>query len=174
MPRYHIRALVVSTFLASGLLGGCASNLDASRMEGLTAKITEYGVYSRGYEKIRAEPNSPSGFYRTDSDYKLLEQTNRIPAKMGAKFGYCFEVAGFPHDGTVSLTEAGTHPEIVRPDGKRFTGYASTVKVKVVNGRATHCGGYAFDHDFELKPGQWTFTYSAGDRQLVSQTFEVF
>ena len=171
---WNLRGLAVAAILVSGLLSGCASTLDASHLDGLTAKITEYGLYNRGQEKIRAEPNSPSGFYRTDSDYKLLEQTDRVPANMGVKFGYCFEVKGFPHDGMVALTEAGTHPEIVRPDGKRFTGYASTIKVKVVNGRATHCGGYAFDHDFELKPGRWTFTYSAGDRQLVSQAFEVY
>jgi hypothetical protein len=53
MPRNR-RALVVVSILAIGGLSGCASTLDASRLDGLTAKITEYGLYARGQEKVRA------------------------------------------------------------------------------------------------------------------------
>jgi len=136
-----------------------------------SGQVTEFGIYSRGTEIIRDDSSSPSGHFRASSNFRLLQQTAAVPLKLGTKFGFCFQVDGLPQDGAVVLTEEVIHPPITKPNGATVMSFSSPRRLVVVNGRGGSCGGYSFDHDFELVPGTWRFTVLLGQQKLLSQEF---
>jgi hypothetical protein len=178
-PNYEVvnrLALKVRSRGGSNMYFKCTSELKPSLRyadtAGLNGVITDFGIFSRGKEKIHKEPNSTSGQIRESSGI-VIERTILVPARSGIKFGYCFAIRGFPRDGPVTLTEKTSHPEIVRPDGKPSTGFSLTRKFIAANGMLESCGGYSFDHDFEVKSGNWVFSVWDDSRELISQQFVV-
>ena len=140
--------------------------------ENLSARVTQYGIYSRGYEVVEKDSASPSEFYRRTSEIRLLQQTNNIPMKLGIKFGYCFEISGSALN-EITLTEKVSHPEIKRNDGKVTKNFSTPRRIPVVNGVGGSCGGYSLDHGFELIPGDWKFELFNGKQRLLVQEFLV-
>jgi hypothetical protein len=140
----------------------------------LIVEIVSFGIYERRNEAAYVNPNSPSGITRV-SQGGVLEQTTKIPAVLGTKFGYCFVIHGFPaqFNGEVRLLKVVTHPPIRKPDGIISTGYSTPTEFDVVNGRVDDCTGYILNREYELSRGTWSFTLRAGDRVLATKEFQV-
>jgi len=142
----------------------------------LSSEIIEYGYYQQVGELERERNYSTaSGYVRTGTDVQLVEQTTDIPMTLGRLFGFKFRIRGFPRDEvTVNLDLAVTHPEIVRPNGTRVSGYRYPVAMDVIGGKIETQTGYKFDKDYEMVAGEWKFQYWRGDTLLVEQTFNVY
>jgi hypothetical protein len=142
----------------------------------LRSEITEYGYYQQVGELERERNfNTATGYVRTGTDVQLVEQTAEIPMALGRLFGFKFRIRGFPRDEvTVNLDLAVTHPEIVRPNGTRVSGYRYPVTMDVIGGKIEKQTGYKFDRDYEMVAGKWTFQYWRGETLLLEQTFDVY
>src|SRR5437879_9267084 len=62
-----------------GLLVGRATPTDSS----LRARVTEFGMYRRGTEIVRADAAAPSGQSRGTLGFRLLKSTESIPPVIG-------------------------------------------------------------------------------------------
>lgn len=153
-------------------LNGVSSQVHAE----LSSEIIEYGYYQPVGELTRERNyNTASGYVRTGTDVQLVEQTVDIPMALGRLFGFKFRIRGFPRDEvTVDLELAVTHPEIVRPNATRVSGYRYPVTMDVIGGKIETQTGYKFDRDYEMVAGEWKFQYWRGDTLLLEQSFNVY
>ena len=57
------------------------------KAEDVSVKILDYGIYDEKALKIIKDENVPGGT-RGSVRYSLVEETDRIPAKLGVSFGF--------------------------------------------------------------------------------------
>ena len=132
----------------------------------LSAQVISAGRYA----------DATAGFVRTaahsavDRSAVLVEETDRVPLRLGERFGFCFELTGFLEDGEADLQKIVTHPSVA-VDDRAIDGYVDTIELSVINGGAAGCIGHAVDTDRELIPGKWTIGLGAGETTLVERTF---
>lgn len=132
----------------------------------LSAQVISAGRYA----------DATAGFVRTavhsavDRSAVLVEETDRVPLRLGERFGLCFEVAGFLEDGEADLQKIVTHPALSVGD-RTADGYVQTIELTVVNGRAAGCIGHTLESEAELVPGQWSVALGAGETTLLERTF---
>lgn len=139
-------------------------------------EILEYGYYQPvGELKRERNYNTATGYVRTGSEVRLVEQTTDIPLAPGRLFGFKFRIRGFPRDEvTVNLELVVSHPEIVRPNGTRVSGYRFPVTLDASGGKVESQTGYKFDKDYEMVAGEWKFQYWQADNLLLEQSFNVY
>ena len=152
-----------------GLLVGCATPTDSS----LRARVTEFGIYRRGTEIVRADAAAPSGQSRGTLGFRLLKSTDSIPPVIGTSFGFCYEVTGIQPQSKPDIVVEVQHPKIVRPDGTEHTHYEGRPHVPITAPTFTDCTGYGFDHHFELVSGTWKFTVLVNGSPKAAQEFYV-
>ncbi len=126
-------------------------------------------------EKVERAPGTTSGERRTAERAFVGEQTEKIPARLGVRFGFEYRLTGLPKDEVVVLRKVLVHPLIKTPDGKEKRGYAVNLKRQTTE-EGTRWGftGYGFDHEFELVPGDWKIELWFKDVKLTEQVFKVY
>ena len=141
----------------------------------ITARVLEYGYYQNTKPTQRMRNDElPSGYERSGGKASLAKQTQQIPMAKGLLFGFKFEIKGFPKDQVAAKLQLKvTHPEMIRPDGSKRSGYSYPIPMHIWNGGITENTGYRFDKGFELVEGEWRFEYWLKDKMLISQTFQV-
>lgn len=103
--------------------------------------------------------------------YKLIKETDRIPARRGLLFGIQYDVLGEPPGAQVEVEYTITTPGLARPG---LTGLLKTVRsVWKRNLGQRHFNGFAFDVDWELVPGTWTMKVWHQEKVLIEKSFEV-
>ena len=103
-----------------------------------------------------------------------MEETDRIPAKIGNLFGFRFKINGKP-DGAVIKTKCITilpstgltHPET----GETVYREVFFDEIKIGEMRIR---GYSFDYEWELVPGVWTFQIWYQEQKLAERSFFVY
>jgi hypothetical protein len=144
-------------------------------MAELSGAVTEYGYY-----KVASEPEryrniaSTSGYVKEGGEVELVEQTQRVPLEKNRLFGFKFRISGFDDKKDAQLKLVVTHPEIVRPNGSKSTGYTYPILLEVKDGVIENQSGYSLDHDYELVEGDWVFEFWYYQQKLVSQTFTTY
>jgi hypothetical protein len=134
----------------------------------LKAEITSFGRYAgTGGGFIRTAGHAP-----VSGGERLLKTTDRIPLRIGERFGFCFEVSGFLEDGEVDLQKIVTHP-VANIGGRAVDGFVQEVELKVAGGKATGCIGHALDSEPDLIAGRWTIALGAGETTLAERSFEL-
>ena len=119
----------------------------------IQGKIVNYGLFKvSGKEEILKSPETPSGVTRVPAGTPILTATtNRIPAKIGVRFGMWYEITNLPiKDGELEVVKSATHPAITKPDGTTSKGFTFVEKQWVKDGRVVGWTGYGFDHNYEL------------------------
>lgn len=159
----------LTIFCTALVAAGCAT----APQQNIEAKITEYGVYQRGAETVRAEPSAVSGHSRKSNGYQLRQTTRDIPLEMGASFGFCYEIAGIPAFSNAQIVIAITHPPFAQPGKPASAQEQRKIRLTPFNGVVSDCTGYGFDHDYELVPGPWRFVILMDDKALLEQEFVV-
>ena len=53
-------------------------------------QVVDYGLYQAANESSISDTNSPTGEVRSGGTFKLVEQSDTIPAKLGNAFGFRF------------------------------------------------------------------------------------
>src|ERR1041385_3501311 len=102
-------------------------------------KVLMSGIFkmSKEVESIKS-PQTPSGLTSASAGkFVLISQTNRIPARLGIRFGFWYEVTDLPvKDGDlVELVKVVKHPPITKPDGTTSKGFEFTETPVVKDGR---------------------------------------
>ena len=155
------------------LVASCA----IAKPPGIAANIVNYGIFTfSDPHLIIKTPETTSGVTQVPAGKPvLIAATNRIPAKIGIRFGLTYYVVNIPvTNGYVEITKVAKHPTIQKPDGKSSTGYTTTEKQFVKDGHLVGWTGYGFDHDYELAPGQWEFAVMFEGQPLCKQQFTIF
>ena len=140
-------------------------------------KVMSYGLFKvSGKEEIVKSPDTPSGVTRIPAGTPmLLISTNRVPAKIGVRFGMWYEITNVPaSDGEIEVTKVARHPTIKKPDGTISKGFTFVEKQWVKDGRVVGWTGYGFDHDYELSTGEWEFEMQFKGKAVCMQKFVVF
>lgn len=134
----------------------------------LKAEVSSFGRYAgTGGGFIRTAGHAP-----VSAEDRLMETTDRIPLRIGERFGFCFEVTGFLEDGEVDLQKIVSHPA-VNVGGRKVNGFVQEVELEVGGGKATGCIGHALVSEPDLIAGRWTIALGAGETTLAARSFEV-
>lgn len=136
--------------------------------------IVEHGIYASADEVGGREvPETNMGYVRTvDGEVRpeLLEETTRIPAKVGTRFGihFLFDCAG---PAKYPVTVRVHHPPMTNPR----TGKTTTVEEWEMTGYPiiARFTGYLFEEEWEAVPGRWRIDLVVDGRVMASQKFRV-
>lgn len=162
-----VRVAVPFLFLALNLADSRAQVGQVHRVD-----VVDYGVYTASV--TRAE-RRPTGILRsTVTNIEHVETSRIVPARLGVRFGFRYNVVGDPSGAEVSLKRVTIFPPGgLRPPGsaRELTRSETTITVKL--GEQVRYIGYSFDDPWELQPGQWTMELWYGDHKLASQDFTV-
>ena len=141
--------------------------------------VFEYGIYSTLRKgRVRDELTTNTGKVINRPVLEIAEQTDRIPLVKGTYFAYRYRLMGFPKEEArkpaIELRKVLVHPEMTLPDGFTSTGSDRVFKGRAFAGQVTGFDGYAFNEDYELVEGDWTFQIWFGEHLLVEQTFIMY
>jgi hypothetical protein len=102
--------------------------------------------------------------------------TDRIPAKLGVRFGIVFELTNLPviQNGKVNIVLVTRHPPFRNRDGATATTDEEPVRIAVGGrDRIVSWTGFGFDRPETVVPGIWTFEIRSKDRLLCKKDFTV-
>ncbi len=153
----------------------CACCVFAS-VSGIQGKVTSFGIFRfTGQDEVIKTPETSSGVTRAVSGTRILvSATNVIPAKIGLRFGFTYEISNVPaSDGPTTITKVVRHPRITKPDGTKIDGFTFAEPQYVQGGRVFGYTGYGFDHDYELVVGDWEFELQYSGKIICTQKFVV-
>jgi hypothetical protein len=132
------------------------------------AKVTEVGIYEA--QVITAQTNAAGVKLQDLDQFKLLKNTTNVPARMGIRFGFRYEILGTPANEPISLTMVGIHP----PIRNSVTGRTETRNVYSLRSRVGSAyTSYSLDDASDLVPGPWTFEVWYAGKKLCEQCFLV-
>lgn len=102
---------------------------------------------------------------------QLTQSTDRIPARIGLRFGVQFRMTGvtdsLPLQQITRFPSPGVRP---RPGDQPMLQFGSTIHCMPGD---TCFTGYSFDETWELVPGTWTIEIWYRDKKLATQAFTV-
>lgn len=139
------------------VLAGCATGMsiwDKATVQ--SVRIVDYGIYDKVDDAALS---------------RLLVQTTTIPAKIGTSFGFRYVTEGLPRGAVARLTYQDSYPGLQNPKGGeplKDVEYSNEVEV----GTADICA-FTFEEEWELVPGEWTFSIGRNGKLLAEQTFTV-
>ena len=144
-----------------------------------SGRVFERGIYNAQRKgRVRDEITANTGKVINKPVLELSEQTDRIPLVKGTYFAYRYRILNLPKDvakrPAVELRKVLIHPEMTLPDGSTATGSDRTFKGRTSAGQVIGFDGYAFNEDYELVEGEWTFQIWFQDQMLVEQMFTMY
>lgn len=134
--------------------------------------VLSIGIYDLEEVSRVEDPTMVTGGRNLVTNVRLERATRRIPGELGMRFGYQFEVVGYPQGAETTLRFVTRFP---RPMRNPNTGRSARTTEQM---RRTYVGetsyrGYRFDEPWEIIPGDWTFEIWDGDVRLSSVTLTV-
>jgi hypothetical protein len=174
-------SLVACDQNSNDVTGENSSTEKAQLQEGMApnGKVFEYGIYTaqrKGRE--RGDLSTNTGKVITKPVLELSEQTDRIPLVKGTYFAYRYRIMDLPKEiarkPAVELRKVLVHPVMTLPDGTTATGWDRATRARVSVGQVIAFDGYAFNEDYELVEGEWSFQIWLGEQQLVEQKFTTY
>lgn len=153
--------------MSKSRLGAMAALMLVSAVAGAEVRVqgpVEYGVFQTRHQDFQ-----PGERVLTQTN-QTLEHTDRVPARLGSKFGLRYRLEGKVAEDT-PLTLLYLTPGVITPDGQRHD--KLEVVQKLVPGAAQDVMAYEFTEHHEVVPGQWHFMVFQGDRLLAEQRFIV-
>jgi hypothetical protein len=144
------------------------SLLGQERVHITGAKVTEVGIYQA--KVLTGETNAAGVILQGLDEFKLLKSTTNVPARVGIRFGFRYEILGTPTNAPITLTMVGKHPPIKNSTtGKTET--KDTYSLRSWIGK-TYTSN-SLDEESDLVPGQWTFEVWHEGKKLCEQSFLV-
>ena len=141
--------------------------------------VFEYGTYNALRKgRIRDEITANTGKVINKPVLDLAEKTDRIPLVKGTYFAYRYRILDLPKEVAIKpvaeLRKVIIHPEMTLPDGTTATGSDRTFKARTSARKVVGFDGYAFNEDYELVEGDWTFLIWLQDKLMVEQKFTTY
>ncbi|MEN8205062.1 MAG: DUF3859 domain-containing protein [Pseudomonadota bacterium] len=142
-------------------------------------RVFEHGIYNAQRKgRVRDEITANTGKVINKPVLELAEQTDRIPLVKDTYFAYRYRIMDLPTEvakkPAVELRKVLIHPEMSLPDESTTMGSERTFKGRLSVGQVIGFDGYAFNEDYELVEGEWTFQIWYQDHLLVEQTFTTY
>jgi hypothetical protein len=152
------------------LLLACAESwsvLGQGSVQVAGARIFEAGIYEA--RVLAAKTNASGVQLQTLDNFRLVQSTTNVPARIGIRFGFRYELFGSPSNAPVTLTLAGAHPPMTNATGKVETVFAYAFNSWIGTGFFSN----TLDQPADLTPGIWTFELWYQGRRLCEQLFLV-
>jgi hypothetical protein len=135
--------------------------------------VVDYGIYTGDAATSTPAPGTSTGQVTFISNLQLAEATRTIPARLGVRFGFRFDVIGEPEGKTVTLHAVTIFPppglkNPALPQPKARSDYNLTATLGTQSYRT-----YTFDSDWEVVPGVWTMQLWDADRMVAEERFTV-
>jgi Tol biopolymer transport system component len=135
-----------------------------------TIDITEYGIYKA---EVIKSGTSLDVFSTVQTPATLIEQTEKIPAKLGTRFGFRYTINGYSKGEKVDITFKIISPVIKRPnDNKEFSAQEVVIMDNAI-GYNTYCE-YVFEKTWEMVPGEWRLQLFHSGKKLAEKIFYVY
>ena len=162
----QVVVIALSVFLAS--FRSCFMTTQLDKYE-----VTKYGLYTSTDEETIVDPHTATGTRKFIKNVVFTDQTYKVPAQLGTRFGFGAVLVGKPEGRSVTVRRVTLFPKkgITNPVTGKTT-YQDEAMLSKVIGAESHFG-YSFDHPWEMVPGPWTFQVWYGDQKLLEQTFTV-
>jgi len=156
--------------LAAVLFGLVVTSVHAQKIAG--AEIIEYGVL----KKIKSEglldaPNTVAGKSNNVIVAQLVENTSRVNASIGTTFGMLVKLLGEPKGAMITAHFRCIHPKLTEAVSGQ-TREADEWESPRPIGTPRYVS-YTFDHDWEIKPGNWTIQVLSDGKVIAEKTFDV-
>ena len=137
--------------------------------------ILESGLYAATTTGTNAAPGTAAGITHVVGQVKFYQQTNRVPARIGTRFGISYVVVGSPQGQSVATRVIWRLPAPGLRNPKTGNVYRETTEdtTKAIGSRDS-LTGYRFDEEWELVPGDWTLELWVGGRMLATRTYTVY
>lgn len=106
---------------------------------------------------------------------EIVEETDRILARVGVSFGCLFTVHGLRPGEEVTLRKVVSYPPMRLPGATVSRGYDKTLGPTRVrsDGTVATTQGYRLEEPFELVPGEWVIEIWMRDQKLASKAFHL-
>lgn len=135
------------------------------------------GTYRIAGTKAVEDPTAPTGYRYIAQGVEPLENTDRIPAAIGTRFGVGYRLRGSPAGSSVSVQAFWRFPALglANPETRTLTFEWKTPELQCPLEAAPFClMGYPLQHAWELVPGQWTLEIWVEGKKLAERSFEVY
>ncbi len=167
-----MRLAAAALLLWCGAIGAHAqAPAPAPRVDGVV--IFERGIYRADVIRRQDAPGTPTGDISVVDGMKIVSYATMVPAKLGTRFGVRFRIVGFPMGTTIELAMVTRLPkEGLRNPKTGETILRSEYVAKHQIGDVSY-RDFAFDEEWELVPGVWTFEILYQGRKLAEQAFTV-
>jgi hypothetical protein len=143
----------------------------AADIEG--AEILKFGIYKADFIRKEEAPGAAAGIQHIVQNVVLAEQTTKIPARVGTRFGFEYVIKGRPVGATIDLTYKYLHPRMTNPETKQsFTSQEVASENEVV-GEAGFIA-YSLTYKWEAVVGEWTLQVFYGDKKLAEKFFYIY
>ncbi len=135
-------------------------------------EIVRYGIYhiELAGETIK-NTVAKTGERKVVKNYKLLQQTEKIPAEIGTFFGFEYKLNGKNPGKKVLLTLHNNFPGLKDPAKEKVLKASETIEEATIG--ETQLVAYDFRKEWELVPGKWTFQLLRNGKLLGEKTFIV-
>lgn len=134
--------------------------------------ILEHGTFKAQLLDRVPRPSDPSGFANTLTGHKLIEQTERICARLGVRFGVTIRLEGKPDGAPVMLEIVNNYPSpgIVNDKGQTFE--KTRFPWRAFIGQPTSIV-FTFDETWEMMHGTWSYDIEYKGIKLAERAFMV-
>jgi len=147
-------------------------SLGAETVEVWGVDVVQYGTYAAKVQEVEETEKSPGGKRRVVMVPEFHEETFRIPAILGTRFGFRYIINGVPNGAEIPIVIRKTYPGLKDPRyDKPIFNHAYTQIHRIGEPNGT---GYGFDHPWELVCGTWTFQLLYEGKILGEVSFEVY
>lgn len=167
LPQWRSRAATAFTVIAVAL-GGCGATEESP-----SAKVVSHGIYRVTGAAVADGAVDAAGRTVRASGAELEQATDAIPARIGANFGFEYQISGLPRDRAVPLELIARHPPMRGADGSTRTESKGTMPIRTSTGGYHNVFLYRFDAPSDLAPGAWTLQVAVGGRVLAERAFQI-
>ena len=145
-----------------------------------SARIVEYGLYSAQVTGFRPVEGTSGNVVVQSTNVVHVETTTRIPARVGAVFGFRYELSDLPVGRDIPTKSVMKHPPLRQPDGTVMTESVSTgtIKAGLVAAGNTYLKNtrwyFVKGFEYEMVPGTWTRQVYVDGKMVAEMAFEVY
>jgi hypothetical protein len=138
--------------------------------------ILTYGLYKKNSDDGKpVQIEGTENEYIQTAEFKHIETTRDIPAKLGTYFGFEFELLDLPPGEEIKFDIYVIHPPLKMNEGAAISTEDSYwLRATVPKGGSYKSAEwFGLTSDADLVPGKWVYKYYIGKEQLLEQEFLV-
>lgn len=137
-------------------------------------KLLKYGSVNTTNEERKPVTTSLTGHFNYPESIEFVDQSDSFIGATGLKFGIEYFLEGF--DETAKYSDVVfsckiVHPPLTNPDTLETSTETIERKYNYLNQK--NFDYYAFEFDWEIQPGIWTFQIAEGTTILLEKGFEI-